>query len=194
MAATTEIPAPTTEAAAEEALKKRNDWFTTTADPWAEIARLEFGGDRTYASTVNRIVLDAEPAQRPALEKELMTVLGRAELTEAGRLFVCRMLGLIGSAACVAAVAPLLNDERTADVARLALDEIEGTEVDAAYRAALGKLSGAARMGLIGSIARRGDRSAAELLNGIAGDAKESGETREAAERAVKWILERKGE
>lgn len=168
--------------------EQRDAWFAATPDPWREIARLSFGGDRTFASTVERMIVSAEPAQRPAMEKKLIAALGAPELTGAGRLFICRMLGLVGSAACVPAVAPLLHDERTADVARMALDPIWDPAVDEAYRSALGSLHGSARAGLIGSVGLRGDAKAVESLTAIATNAGEGPVVRKAAERAVKRI------
>lgn len=180
----TAATAPSSDASSE-AQKTRDEWFTTTPDPWIEIARLDYGGDRSFATTVERLVRHAEPAQHAELETKLLAVLARAELTEAARALVCRMLGLIGSAASVPAVAALSQDDRTADDARRALDFIPSAAVDEAYRTALGKLSGAAKAGLIGSIATRGDRAAAAALAAIAADAKEPADVRTAAVRAA---------
>jgi hypothetical protein len=165
-------------------MQRHNEWFTTTPDPWQQVALLEFGEDRTYATTVERMVTNAEAAQRPVLEAKLLVVLARPELTDAARQFVCRMLGLIGSKACVPAVAALLADERTADDARRALDPIADASVDAAYRQALDKLHGRALIGLIESIAERGDANAADALAAIAADETRSRPERTAAERA----------
>ena len=180
----TEPGQPTT-----DELKNREEWFTATPDPWDEIVLLEFGADRTFASTVQRIVLDAEPAQRATVEARLIATLGRPEITDAGRLFVCRLLGLIGTAKSVPVLVPLLDD-RTADIARLTLDAIDDASVDAAYRTALGKLSGAALIGLIGSIAARGDAGAIDALTVIATDERRGTAVREAAERAVKRLTQ----
>lgn len=166
----------------------REAWFSATPDPWREIVRLAYGGDRSFATTVERIVINAEPAQRPAMEEKLLAALRDRELTDAGRVFVCRMLGLIGSRACVAEVAKLVGDDRTADVARMALDRIAEPAVDEAYRGALGKLSGAAKAGLIGSIGGRGDARALEMLKAIAGNEHESAPVRKVAGRAVQRI------
>jgi hypothetical protein len=165
----------------------RENWFINTPDPWSQIALLEFGGDRTLASDVEQIIRHAEPNQHADLEARMLAVFARPELTEAGRIFVCRMLGLIGSKACVPAVARLLDDNHTADVARLALDHIADPSVDEAYRNALRKLSGRAKAGLIGSLALRG-ASPSELsasLQHVAIDASETPEVRHAAERAL---------
>lgn len=172
----------------ERELQARERRFTASPDPWQEIVRLEHGGDRTFASTVQQMVLNAEPAQRGELEAMLLTALAQPELTDAGRQFVCRMLGWIGSEAAVPGLAPLLENEKTADDARLALDGIDHPTVDAAYRSALERLRGRARVGLIGSLARRGDHTALEPLTAIAIDPGETAEVREAAERAVEHL------
>ena len=167
-------------------MDQREDWFITTPNPWTELVQLEYGADRTYATTIERMVLNAEPAQRPALEQKLITALAQPALRPAGRQFICRMLGLIGSAASVAALTPLLRADAMADAARLALDGIsDNSEVDSAYRAALVHLSGPAKAGLIGSIALRGDKSALPELRSIAADEHQAKEVRTAALRAV---------
>ncbi len=175
----------------EDALQNRNAWFTSSPDPWREIAALDYEGDRTFASTVNRMVVSAEPAQHAAMEAKLLEALAEPALTEAGRLFVCRMLGLIGTAKCVPAVAPLLADERAAHAARMALDGIADASVDAAYRAALEQTAGVAKCGLIGSIARRGDVGAVSALAAIATNPAESAEVRAIAARAVEQLSTR---
>ncbi len=149
---------------------------------------MSHGGDRSHASALERRVTSAEPAQHRELEQRLIAVLERPELTGAGRLFVCRMLALVGSAACVPVVARLLESERTADNARVALDGIADASVDAAYRRALDALRGAAKAGLIGSMAMRGDRAALGALSEIAKDARESSMVKTAAERAVQRL------
>lgn len=168
--------------------RQRNEWFTSTPDLWEEVVRLSHGGDRSHAAALERRVTSAEPAQHQQLEQKFIAVLERPGLTGAGRLFVCRMLALVGSAACVPVVARLLESERTADNARLALDGIADASVDAAYLGALNTLHGAAKAGLIGSIAMRGDPAALGALSEIAKDARESSMVRTAAERAVQRL------
>lgn len=180
----------TTPADADE-LSRREAWFTRSPNPWREITQLEHGGDRTFASTVQQMVVNANVAQRPEMEMRLLAALADAELTDAGRQFICRMLGLIGSSACVPVAAALLQHDRTADDARLALDSIEDPGVDAAYREALGQLRGRAKAGLIGSIAVRGDQQAVDALTAIALDEKEPMDVRAAAERAVERLVAR---
>ncbi|HWL15418.1 MAG TPA: hypothetical protein VNR00_07430 [Opitutus sp.] len=167
----------------------REDWFTTTPSPWQEVARLQPDGDRSFATTIERMVMNAEPAQRPELERKLIAALQQPGITAAGQLFLCRMLGLIGSPACVAAVRDLLVQEDASHAARIALDSIDDAAVDAAYRDALPQLRGAAKCGLIGSIARRRDQGAIKALTALALDENENREVRAAAERAVEALV-----
>ena len=171
-----------------EELKSRTEWMTLTPDPWVEIALLEYAGDRMFASSINDMVVKSEPAQHVVLEKQLLGALATPGVTDAGRLFICRMLGLVGSTVSVPALIPLLNDSKTADVARLALDFIDDSAVTSAYRSALAWLEGAPKSGLIGSIAMRGDTGALDALVAITSNAAESPEVRIAAERAVKKL------
>ena len=149
---------------------------------------MQFGGDRTFATTVHRMIVHAERDQWPVMETRLLQALSNPEITTAGRQFVCRMLGLIGTEACVPAVAQLLTDEQTADTARLTFDVLPLSSVDEHYRSALSKLKGATKAGLIGSIARRGDVRPVEALTAIAVDANETPAVRILAERAVEKI------
>jgi hypothetical protein len=98
------------------------------------------------------------------------------------------MLGLIGTAASIPTLARLLSENETADVARMALDQIDDPHVSDACRDALGKLSGAAKAGLIGSMATRNDRGALDLLRTIAQDPAEPADVRASATRAVERL------
>jgi thioredoxin-like negative regulator of GroEL len=162
--------------------------FIASPDPWTEIGRLDHGTDRTFGSTVRAMVMNAEPAQRPAMETKLLAVLARTDATDVARLFACRMLALIGSAKAVPALAALLGDAKTVDAARYALDAIDDPSVDDAYRGALEKLSGPAKAGLIGSIALRGDAQAIPALTAIKGRTAEPQLVRTAATRALERL------
>jgi hypothetical protein len=166
----------------------RDDWFTSTPDPWQALVLLEYGADRTFETTVSRMVTEAEPAQRPGFEQKLLNALQRPELTDAGRQAICRLLALVGGNASVPVLAPLLADPRTSDDARLALDAIDVPGVAIAYRTALTNTRGRARLGLIGSIALRRDTAAVDALTQIAIDANEPADVRDAAEAAVKQL------
>ncbi len=160
----------------------------TTPDPWAVCARLEYGGDRTIASHVREQVSATPTEHRAGTEQRLLAVLAQPGVTEAGRAFLCQMLALVGSPASVPALVPLLRDPQSADAARYALQPIAGAEVDAALRDALGVLTGRAKAGLIGTIARRGDAAARPALAAIRDNTAEPPLVREAATRALEHL------
>jgi hypothetical protein len=172
----------------EEERKSRDEWFTVTANPWDEIALMDYAGDRSYASMINDMVVRAEVSQHPLLEEKLLQALATPGITDAGVLFICRMLALLGSVKCVPALTPYLADSRTSDLARIALDAIDAPEVAQAYRMALSQLSGSAKAGLIGSIAARGDVQAVDDLVAIALNPEEPADIRAAAERAAEKL------
>ncbi len=134
---------------------QRMEEFKRAPDPWMEVARLTHGGDRSFAYTIQSLVWDAAPSQYPALEKKLLEVLKQPDCTDVGREFVCHMLALIGSEACVPALAPWLTDEQRSDMARYALENIPGEAVDRALHAALATAQGRIRDGLASTIAAR---------------------------------------
>jgi hypothetical protein len=124
-------------------------------DPWEECALLEYGADRSYAWTVRTQVIATPPDGRARIEDRLIQACATPGRTDAGLAFVCQMLALVGTAKCVPTLAPLLRDAKTVEPARYALEAIPGPEADAALHEALGALSGAAKAGVIGSIAAR---------------------------------------
>ena len=113
------------------------------------------------------------PAARAALEQRLAASLGSA-YPSVTRAFVCRELALIGSAASVPAVTPLVLDDELSVLARNALERIPGPEADKALRDAIGKAKGRTRMGMIHSVAVRRDARSVPLLVKILGDDPES--------------------
>ena len=159
-----------------------------TPDPWKLCAALEYGGDRSFASTVERLVAQTAPAQWAKVEEQLLTALALPGCTEAGRAFLCKMLGLVGSARSVPALAILLLDAKTADAARAALELIPGHEASSALRDALASLPAKAKAGLIGSIAARGDVMARLALAALKEDAAQPAIVRGTAARALERL------
>lgn len=159
-----------------------------TPDPWKLCAALEYGGDRSFASTVERLVVQTPVPNWPKLEEQLLATLALPGCTEAGRAFLCKMLGLVGSAQSVPALAALLRDAKTADAARLALELIPGAEASAALRDALASLPAKAKAGVIGSIAARGDSSARPTLAALKDNAAEPAIVRGTAARALERL------
>jgi hypothetical protein len=156
-----------------------------TPDPWKLCAALEYGGDRSFASAVEGLVVQTSPANWPTVEERLLATLALPDCTEAGRAFLCKMLGMVGTARSVPALAALLRDAKTADAARLALELIPGAEASAALRDALASLSAKAKAGLIGSIAARRDSAARTVLAALKENSAEPPIVRGTAARAL---------
>ena len=159
-----------------------------TPDPWEVCARLEYGGDRSFAWAVRAQVVGTSAEQRARTEERLLKALAASGRTEAGLAFICEMLALVGSTASVPALAHLLRDPKTTNAARFALQQIAGPDADAAFRDALGALVGPAKAGLIGSIALRRDSSARSALTALKGAAGEPAVVRETAGRALEYL------
>ncbi len=83
----------------------------------------------------------------------------------------CRRLAVIGTEEAVPALAALLSDEKLSDIARYGLEPIPDPAVDAALRAAMGKLRGRPLIGVVTSIGNRRDRKAVPDLVRLLGDA-----------------------
>lgn len=143
---------------AGQAADARYKSFNETADPWKVIGALGHGEDRTMVSTVERVILDADPAQYPGFEEKLLKIAADPKCTEAGYGFVCRLLGLIASPKSVAALKGRLADadEQVAFATRMVVEQVPGAEADAALSEAAGKAKGRVAEGLKGAVAARG--------------------------------------
>ena len=142
---------------AGQAADARYKSFNGTADPWKVIGTLGYGEDRTMVSTVERVILDADPSQYPAFEEKLLKIAADPKCTEAGYGFVCRLLALIASPKSVAALKGRLSsgDEVVAFLTRLVIEQVPGEEAAAALRAAAGQAKGRTAEGLAGAVKAR---------------------------------------
>ena len=129
------------------------------------------GTDSTVLIPIERAVMEVhgnEPA-RAALERRLVAYLG-SSYSSVTRSFVCRQLALVGSAAAVPAVMPLILDDELSVHARNALEHIPGPEAEKALRDALAQAKGRTRIGVINSVAARRDAASTPVLIRILGE------------------------
>jgi hypothetical protein len=142
---------------AGQAADARYKSFKETADPWKVIGTLGYGEDRTMVSTVERVVLDADPSQYLGFEEKLLKIAADPACTEAGYGFVCRLLSLIASPKSVAALKEKLTgeSEAIAYLTRLVIERVPGPEAEAALRAAAGKAKGREADGIAGALSVR---------------------------------------
>ncbi len=115
-----------------------------------------------------------------AQEAKLLAVL-RSKATLQEKSAACRQLSRIATKEAVPTLAALLADEKLSHMARYALEPIQDPSVDDALRAALGKVQGRPRLGVIGSLGVRRDAKAVDALAGLLGEA----DAAQAAARAL---------
>jgi HEAT repeat protein len=128
------------------------------------LLRYKPGDDAAMIAPIDQAIRDVNnnPAKRAAVEQRLVSYLGTA--SSFARSYVCRVLAIIGSAASVPALAPLLLDDELSVFARNALERIPGAEAEKALRDAIAKSKGRTRIGIINSVAVRRDPRSVLLL------------------------------
>jgi hypothetical protein len=143
----------------------------TLEESFELLKEFKLGTDSTGLIPIERAVMEVHGNEtaRAALEKRLVPYLA-SSYSSVTRSFVCRQLVLIGSAASVAAVAPLVLDEELSVHARNALERIPGPESEKALRDALSQANGRTRIGVINSVAVRRDAASTPVLIKILGE------------------------
>jgi HEAT repeat protein len=121
----------------------------------------DWGTDRKALNPIDDAAVAAlgDSAAREELERRLAAVLSTPVSRDA-KDFVCRKLMLIGTATSVPALAALLPEKDHSHMARFALERIPATAACQAMRTALPSLSGALKVGVIGSLGVRDDAAA----------------------------------
>lgn len=149
-----------------------------------ELNKYDWGVDPKVLRPIDEAVVKAhgDEAARAKLEERFAAVLS-SDAPRAAKDFVCRKLMLIGTAACVPALAALVDDEELSHMARYALERIPAGEAAAALREALAKTSGELKIGVISSLGARGEEASVEAL------AKELGASDPAVSRAAALAL-----
>lgn len=147
----------------------------TLEQSFASLRGFKPADDPAVLIPIDRAVMTVhdDRAARTALEQRLAGCLG-ASYASVARSFVCRQLAIIGSAASVPALAPLLRDAELSVFARHALERIPGPEADKALRDAVSTSKGRTRIGIINSVAVRRDPRSVALLVKAASDEPEA--------------------
>ncbi len=135
------------------------------------LAAYEFGDSRKELAAFETRVRETTPGAPSSLERELVWILRAPEATFAGKQFACRMLRRVGTERSVPVLADMLRDPELAHPARFALQGIDSRKVDRALRDALEELDGDLRIGVIDTLAARGDgRAVADIAELIESD------------------------
>ncbi len=138
-------------------------------DPYQALRSYD-GQNRKAQITIQKAIQQAgqNPAAVAPIEAGLIGVISDPASTLAGKQDACRFLWIVGTKKCVPALARLLANAETADMARYALTRNPDPSASAALRAALAKASGDAKVGIVNALGARGDAGAVATLKGLA--------------------------
>jgi len=132
--------------------------------PYEAVENYDFGTSRRALAAIEEEIRNVPPSLFPQVEVRLLKVLQSPKIKPAGKQFVCRMLRDVGSAKSVRVLSEMLADKELSHIARFALQHMPAPEAGAALRKALTSLDGDLQIGVIGSIAQRGDREAVSQI------------------------------
>ncbi|MBI5095389.1 MAG: HEAT repeat domain-containing protein, partial [Candidatus Hydrogenedentes bacterium] len=129
------------------------------------IARFEAGQDSApLVATTDAVIAAFDDAPgRAAIAKRLAALL-ESSATLQGKEFVCKQLYLIGGDEILPVLAKLLNDEKTADMARYALQRMPSDNARDVLVKALNSTSGKVRVGIINSLGERRETKSVKVL------------------------------
>jgi len=138
---------------------------------FAVLAKYDWGQSREPLNAIDEALLQThgKAAERKDLEGRLIAVL-KGDAPSAAKQYVCRKLAIVGTAASVDALAPLLTDAKLSHMGRYALERMPCPAAGAAIRNAIGKVSGKLKVGMINSVGMRQDAQAVALLTPLLKD------------------------
>ena len=132
-------------------------------DPLQELRQYDYQNRKPLDAIFKQIV-GATKVDIFRIESGLVAVLLDPQATLAGKQEACSFLSRIGTARSVPALAKLLVDPTTANIARLALERNPDPAAGAALQLALNTASGTTLVGMINSLGNRGEVAAISKL------------------------------
>ncbi|MBT4821143.1 MAG: hypothetical protein HN742_40140 [Lentisphaerae bacterium] len=134
-----------------------------------DVSQYSFGDTRAALVSIERLVFASSTnADLGAMLATNLAAMLSSDASVDCKAFVCKQLSILGTAATVPALAAQLADADLAVHSRAALERIPDNAATDALRAALVNASGAARVGLINSLGKRGDTKALAALTKLA--------------------------
>ena len=138
---------------------------------FVKVASYDYGQDRAPLEALSDAIRKAQSSSSSAraLEKRLDGLL-KSKATIAGKDYVCRLLSLYGTDTSVQVLSNMLIVAETSDMARYALERINGNQVNPALRKSLNKTTGKFKAGIINTLGCRRDPESVKLLNNLVCD------------------------
>jgi len=130
----------------------------------------DWGVDMKVLAPIDEAIVatQKDAAGRKDLETKLAAVLKSGASRDA-KDYVCRKLQIVGTNASVPTLAELLPNKDLSHMARLSLEANPSAEAGAALRDALGKVTGAQKIGVVSSLGARKDTAAISALAALLG-------------------------
>ena len=131
----------------------------------APVAEYKGGTGTEALAAVEKLIRESQgiAEQRKHIELRLAGML-ESDISLDAKLFICRQLWFIGTADSVPAVAKLLLDEQTADMACYAIGQNESPEAGEALREAMEKVSPGVQVRIINLLGDRRDGQAVKVM------------------------------
>ncbi len=140
-------------------------------EAFAALKQYDWGTDRAPLAPIEDAVAASydQAEVRRDLEGRLIAAL-QSEISRDAKEYVCRKLAIVGTAAAVPALEPLLGEKDHSHMARIALERMPAPEAAQALRNAAGKVSNELKVGVIGSLGSRRDAAAVPALGQMLSD------------------------
>lgn len=135
------------------------------ADLLKRCAEYDYGKNlKAFDQLVNMInAANGKPRRIKKIEQEILPLL-TADIPLAAKRLFCKQLNAIGSDSSVKTLSGMLDDPKTADMARYALEGIAGDKVNKALRQKLTTASGNTKVGIINTLGVLQDSRSVSVL------------------------------
>jgi len=140
-------------------------------EAFAVLKQYDWGSDMAPLQPIEDAVAAShdQAEVRRDLENRLIAAL-QSDISRDAKDYVCRKLAIVGTAAAVPALEPLLGEKDYSHMARIALERIPAPEAAQALRDAAGKVGNELKVGVISSLGSRRDAAAVPVLNSLLKD------------------------
>lgn len=140
-------------------------------DAIAQLKAFDYGKDTKALRALERMVGAAtnDPQEKAKMAERLAGVLADPQASEGAKLFCCQQLHFAGTEAHLPLLTKMLDDPKTAEMARYALEGLGSEAARAALRAALEKAQGSAAAGLATALGALRDAKSVEALTKLLG-------------------------
>ncbi len=137
------------------------------ADVWDDLSQFTAtGAIDSPPVQVETLIAQTTAAEMGPIEDRLIALVASTNATQEAKWFSCRMLQRVGTEKCVPVLAGLLGDETMSHYARLTLESMKESEsAGKALVKALKKVPDPLKIGIIGSLAARGDEKAVRTIS-----------------------------